>query len=288
MMTRRRLVASVTACGLAPSLHAVHARSAGIAPDRSEGLPARLSPRPLICAHRGWLDPEQAENDLAQIGRTTDAGPFMVEVDLAETRDGTIVLMHDQTVDRTTTGHGAVAELTRREIDGLRLRDRRGVTDEGVPGFDALLRWAAGTPPALLMLDIKAVGPERVARLVRDAGLEDRAVLLTFSADNAARAFAGAGRTLVSCLVKGEPDLSTYAAMAGGRRFAAYIPRTAPPDLFAAAHRRGCVVISDVLTRDALMDALSAAEIAAFVRTRPVDILVTNHPRATLGAVRKG
>src|SRR5688500_8652637 len=64
-----------------------------------------LDDRPLVIAHRGcWRQP--AENSIAGLRKCADIGVDFVEIDLRETADGVIVLLHDDTLDRTTTMRG--------------------------------------------------------------------------------------------------------------------------------------------------------------------------------------
>jgi len=68
-------------------------------------------PKRGICAHRG-ASGTHPENTLAALREAVRLGAHMVEFDLALTKDGHVVLMHDETVKRTTDGHGRVADLT--------------------------------------------------------------------------------------------------------------------------------------------------------------------------------
>jgi len=74
----------------------------------------------LITAHRGGhlLVPE---NSLASIDEAVEAGAHIVELDVRQTADGQLIVMHDRRVDRTTTGTGAVDSLTWAEIRDLPL-----------------------------------------------------------------------------------------------------------------------------------------------------------------------
>ncbi|MCQ8279226.1 glycerophosphodiester phosphodiesterase family protein [Acetobacteraceae bacterium KSS8] len=255
-------------------------------PSHAATLATRLQgPGPIICAHRGWLSPAETENDLQTFKHTEAAGRFMLEMDLAVTRDGGIVLMHDPTVDRTTDGHGPVSSLTTARIARLHLRPRSGPAGrDSPPTLDAVLRWAGATPDALLMLDIKKTPPADVMKHVREAGMTSRVLLLTFDRDTAARAFASDPDVLVSVLVTKDADLDSYRGMAGAvRRFAAYIPAGASPALFTRAHRLGAVVITDLLDR---ADALAPGADPSVLAGRDADIVVSNDPRATLSALR--
>ena len=74
----------------------------------------------IVVAHRGdWRN--APENSLQAIQNCIDMGVDMVEIDVRQTKDGQLVLMHDVTVDRTTTGTGKVSELTWEYLQGLQL-----------------------------------------------------------------------------------------------------------------------------------------------------------------------
>ena len=76
----------------------------------------------LVVSHRGdWRN--ACENSLEAIENAVQMGVDIVEVDLARTKDGHLILMHDQTLDRTTTGKGKVEDHTLAEIKDLRLRN---------------------------------------------------------------------------------------------------------------------------------------------------------------------
>ena len=238
-----------------------------------------------ITAHRGRTDPARAENSLRELRRTVVAGPYMSEIDLAASRSGKLYLLHDTTLDRTTSGHGALADLADARVAALRLRDGAGkLTDEPVPSFARVLRWARGDKRATLMLDIKQIAPAKVAADVRLHGLIDRVLLLTFDRATALAAFAADPDLLVSVLVNSDADLQAYKALAAGRQFAAYVPGSSPAALFAHARAAGTVVISDTImpspagTIDDRAEREGASYYRQYLASRPIDILVTDHP----------
>lgn len=141
----------------------------------------------LVSAHRGGRYDSHAENAIATFESTLQQGPAFLEVDVARTRDGALVLMHDDTVERTTDGHGSVAGLTLAAFRALRLRDGAGaVLDAHPPTLREALDWAAGR--TVLELDIKrSVAFEDVVREVRDAGAMGRVAFITYSIDAASR-----------------------------------------------------------------------------------------------------
>ncbi len=109
----------------------------------------------LITSHRGdWRS--APENSVAGLDSAIRRGADLVEIDLQKTSDGQLVLMHDDTVDRTTDGTGRVADLTLAQIEGLHLQKGLGgnqapVTAERVPTLEQALRTTRGR--ALVNLD---------------------------------------------------------------------------------------------------------------------------------------
>jgi glycerophosphoryl diester phosphodiesterase len=89
-----------------------------------------LAGRPVLCAHRGGgkLAPENTMEAFA--GAIRDWGADMLELDVHASADGEIVVIHDDTVDRTTDGSGRVGGMplaALRELDaGARFRDSEG------------------------------------------------------------------------------------------------------------------------------------------------------------------
>lgn len=71
-----------------------------------------------ICAHRGASD-THPENTLASFREAIRLGAHMIEFDVALTKDGQLVLLHDRTLDRTTDGKGPLADVTLAELKKL-------------------------------------------------------------------------------------------------------------------------------------------------------------------------
>src|ERR1051326_8408011 len=80
--------------------------------------PFFTSSRPLVFAQRGGsaLAPE---NTMPAFANARALGADGVELDVHLSRDGAVVVHHDATVDRTTSGTGAVAALSQRELARL-------------------------------------------------------------------------------------------------------------------------------------------------------------------------
>lgn len=96
----------------------------------------------MVVAHRGdWRN--APENSLQAIRNCIEMGVDMVEIDVRKTKDGVLVLMHDETVDRTTTGTGNISEWRFDSLRTLRLVDGLGVpTDHQIPTLEETLTLA--------------------------------------------------------------------------------------------------------------------------------------------------
>lgn len=98
----------------------------------------------LVVAHRGdWR--YAPENSLAAIENAIKMGVDIVELDVAKTKDGQLVLMHDNKIDRTTTGKGYVSEWMLDSLKTLRLRNGCSIrTKHAVPTLEEALLLAKG------------------------------------------------------------------------------------------------------------------------------------------------
>jgi glycerophosphoryl diester phosphodiesterase len=139
---------------------------------------------PAVMAHRGSMAREP-ENTLRSFRQALAEGADLLETDIRFTADGVPVCVHDASIDRTTDRSGIVAQMTLDELMRPRALDGRGgPTDEHIPTLEAFL---SIIPPGRgVALEIKddriaeAGFAARVVGLIGAAGLEDRAVILSF------------------------------------------------------------------------------------------------------------
>lgn len=141
--------------------------------------------RALAVAHRG-ASQEAPENTLAAFRCALDAAVPAVEFDVQRTRDGRLVVIHDQTLDRTTDGRGPVSALTFEELRRLDAGRWFGpaFAGERVPSLDEVLDLVRGR--ALTLLEIKN-GPafydgieSQVADALRRRDMVDGALVMSF------------------------------------------------------------------------------------------------------------
>jgi glycerophosphoryl diester phosphodiesterase len=106
-----------------------------------------------IVAHRGGAG-IGLENTLSCIEKGIASGANMIEIDIHLTKDGHLLVCHDQTVDRTTNGKGKIREMTLDEIRKLNVVDAEGnLTDEHLPTLAEVLELINAR--AVLLIEIK-------------------------------------------------------------------------------------------------------------------------------------
>ncbi|MEO1014551.1 MAG: glycerophosphodiester phosphodiesterase family protein [Pseudomonadota bacterium] len=141
----------------------------------------------IVSAHRGGPATGVPENSLASFERTLDSAPALMEFDVATSKDGVVFLLHDDTLERTTTGGGVAAEMTWSEISSVRLTDPDGrTTDAAPPTFaDAL---AALKDRTFAQVDFKrSTRFEDVIDEIRRQDAADRVVLIAYTLAQAKR-----------------------------------------------------------------------------------------------------
>ncbi len=142
--------------------------------DSIEDLQAYFTYNPerdiIISAHRGGMQEGFPENCIASCEKTISEMPTFFEVDFSFTKDSVMVLMHDLTLDRTTTGKGAVEDYTYEELQEFNLVDRKGnVTDYKIPTLKELLEW--GDHKTVFNFDNKYINTKGVSDERKQAAL---------------------------------------------------------------------------------------------------------------------
>ncbi len=127
----------------------------------------------LVAAHRGF-HVDVPENSIASIEKAIHHSIDIVEVDIRISMDGIPVLMHDDTVDRTTNGSGEVAKFKLNELKELYLLHQGEVTNHRVPTLEEALRAAKGK--IIFDLDLKTTQVEKIIAVVEETGSHESVV----------------------------------------------------------------------------------------------------------------
>lgn len=191
-MRRQITLWALIATTLAGVLLATSSTAAAVeeASDASRARLADPTAGIIVVAHRGCHNPSPRhglasapENSIAALDHCVAMGVDVMEVDVQRTADGHLVMIHDDTVDRTMTGVGRVGDLTLEQLRSMRLLENLGgpgavATEQRVSTLEEMLAHARGR--ILLNLDVKApVYAETIEAVVR-AGAERDVIVKTF------------------------------------------------------------------------------------------------------------
>jgi glycerophosphoryl diester phosphodiesterase len=159
-------------------------------PRLGAGLPGRLdclraAGGVLVIGHRGGPTRDYPENAIETLERTFKAGTPAMEIDIAETKDGVLVLMHDDDLERTTTGEGLVSDHSWEEISKLKLKTYSKVTGFAPPTLAAALDWAVKNNAVVELDKKRSAAFDPIIAAVRAAKAENNVFVITYTDEQA-------------------------------------------------------------------------------------------------------
>ncbi|MEN8226740.1 MAG: glycerophosphodiester phosphodiesterase family protein [Bacteroidota bacterium] len=121
----------------------------------------------LVAAHRSVHNRGCPENSVSAIRSAIELGVDIVELDVRLTRDSVPVLMHDETIDRTTNGNGKVSDYTLAELKEFRLKREGGsLSGETIPTFTEALE--AALDRIMVDIDLKTDQVVPIVKAVKE------------------------------------------------------------------------------------------------------------------------
>lgn len=205
----------------------------------------------VIGAHRMGYNDAWPENARATGAWMLSQTPALLETDVRQTKDGMLVIMHDDDLARTSTGAGKISESDFAAIKDAKLKTEAGkVIDETIPTLAQMLDWAKGR--TILQLDIKrGVSFPAVVEAVRAADAGDRVIVIVYNNADAIEVAKLNPKLMLSVSINEVADLD--ALRAGGvdltRVLAFTGTRNPNPALYAALREAGIEVIFGTLGR---------------------------------------
>ena len=164
---------------------------------------------PLISGHRGGMVAGMPENSIEAMEYTLQHTPAFFEIDPRLSKDSVIVLVHDATLDRTTTGTGRVSDYTVEELKKLRLKDKYGeLTDFQIPTLEEAIVWARGK--TILNLDKKDVPLEMTAKLIQRLAVTGHVMVTVHTAEQAAFYLERIPDIMFSAFVRNLDEFNSY------------------------------------------------------------------------------
>jgi glycerophosphoryl diester phosphodiesterase len=164
---------------------------------------------PLISVHRGGSGiTNYPENCLETLQYVNNSISAIFEIDVAKTKDDVLVLMHDNTLERTTTGVDRLDKYTFQELQAFNLVDDFGTeTTFKIPKFNDVLDWAKKNK-AVLTVDIKrSVDIAEVINAIREEQAEDISIIITYDVEQAVKAYTLAPDLLLSVSARNQEEL---------------------------------------------------------------------------------
>ena len=232
-----------------------------------------------VVAHRG-ASGYAPENTLAAFDLAVRMKADYIEIDVQRTKDGKLVIIHDNTVDRTTDGTGKVGSLTFDEIRALDAGSWKSeeFAGERVPTFDEVLKRYKGKIGILIELKSPELYPgieEETAELLKDYHLDKprngKVIVQSFNFDSMKKADQLLPRMPIGVLINQSADTTDEAI----EQFSAYAEYYNPSyglvteELVAKAHEEGMKVQSWTAR---------SRETVQFLLQMKVDGIITDYP----------
>ncbi|TCD11113.1 glycerophosphodiester phosphodiesterase family protein [Pedobacter frigidisoli] len=200
---------------------------------------------PLISAHRGGPMPGFPENCIETFNNATTYNPVIVEFDIAYSKDSVMVIMHDDKLDRTSTGKGAIGNYTYEDLKAFNLKDDDGKeTSFKIPTLDSVLSWSKGK--VLLTIDLKkGVSYAKVIEKVKQYQVESNSIIITYTADQAKEVHQLAPDLMISASVQKKAELKRLNDLGiPNNRIVAFVGVSAPDkELYNFLHAKGITTI---------------------------------------------
>jgi len=240
----------------------------------------------LVTAHRGFSG-DAPENTLAAFKKAMEVGSDMIELDVRFSKDGKIVVIHDNTLERTTSGQGQVTDYTLQELKKLDAGSWFGprFAQEGIPTLKEVLELAKGKIPLNIEIKDAPEGQykivdlaEQALREAHDAGMAGQVIFSAFNPSALERIRERNPPSWVALLY--HRDWNSLREVTGGRAFSVLNLRHSflTREKIGRIHREGMKVNTYTVN--------SEEEMEQFIRWG-VDGIITNHPDKLIQILKK-
>lgn len=163
-----------------------------------------------VSAHRGGSGIKgYPENSVETFEHLYQKGIQIFEIDVAETKDQQLILMHDNSLQRTSTGRQDVNQVDLKTIKEYFLVDDFGQqTSFSIPTFAEALNWGK-QKPIYFMVDIKkGVDYKDIVSTIKQANMQNQVVLVTYTVGQAKKLHQLAPEMLLSVSMRNERELN--------------------------------------------------------------------------------
>ncbi|WP_103072100.1 glycerophosphodiester phosphodiesterase family protein [Aquimarina sediminis] len=144
--------------------------------------------KPLLMVHRGRLGDSMPENAISSFDKVYElSDALLIEFDVRMTKDSVHVLLHDSTLDRTTTGEGVLSEKKYESIKELNLITNIGdTTTSHIPKYSEAIRWSKNKN--FVCIDAKpGCDLKEIVAQITESGILDSSMVICYSIADAMR-----------------------------------------------------------------------------------------------------
>jgi glycerophosphoryl diester phosphodiesterase len=235
-----------------------------------------------VIAHRGFSE-IAPENTLSAFQKAIEIGADYFEFDVHKTKDGILVIIHDKTVDRTSSNgkKGEISKLSFKEVQKIRVgspsKFGNKFKDEKIPTLNEALRLAKGK--IKVCVEIKADGiVKEVEKTIRDLDMEDEVIIFAFS-DKSLSEIKKINPKLKTLLLRNYANLKTLDVVKGIHADAIGVgyDTKLTKEFITTAHNKDIKVFKWTVNKEGQMKYLIGIG---------VDGLITNHPDKALNILK--
>jgi glycerophosphoryl diester phosphodiesterase len=233
----------------------------------------------LVIAHRG-ASGHAPENTLAAFRKAIALGATFIETDLQLSRDARFLAIHDDTVDRTTNGRGAVRDLTLADLRRLDAGSWFGseYAGERMPTLEEILDFAKKND-VVFYLEIKPGGSwggeHALIGALRESGEIARTVILSFDSAILATIRQIEPTVMTGLLFEGQIEAPLERALEIGARQLVVRGDLVTPGMIGDAHKKDVQVVCWTVNHPAHMRLLMAAGVDGMISDYPDRVLAT-------------
>ncbi|MFC7443879.1 Glycerophosphoryl diester phosphodiesterase [Mesoflavibacter sp. HG96] len=236
----------------------------------------------IISVHRGGKGLKNyPENCLETIKYIKDSINAIFEIDIAQTKDSILVLMHDNSLDRTTTGTGKLTNYTYKELQNYNLVDDFGnITNYKIPTLTSVLEFAK-THNIVLTLDKKrSVDYSAIVKLIDQLQAQDQVVLITYDIKQATQAYQLAPNLLLSVSARNSNELDWLlnSKIPTQNMLAFTGTRLSSDSLYQAIHKIGVKTILGTLGNLDKQAQAKSDTLYKYWKSKGIDVIATDRP----------
>ena len=236
----------------------------------------------IISVHRGGSKLiGYPENCLETLKYVNDSISAIFEIDVSKTSDDVLVLLHDKTLERTTTGINALIDYSFQELQGLNLVDDFGnETNFKIPKFVDVLRWAVDNEVILTVDTKRGVDITKIIAMIEQEKAVGVAIIITYNVAQALQVFELNPNLLLSVSARNLEELNRLmdSDIPTQNMLAFTGTRLSPILFYEKLHELGVKIILGTLGNLDKMAAAKGDSLYMNWRKMGVDVIATDRP----------